>query len=253
MKKLLVLLFLSLSFLTEGQTRKNLIEAVDFGKGTVQPTVFGRNVYTSDGLTVPGKEYKGKKMGLFKLKGGNSSVYRSEIFFTNAAQKEERLGLVMNFPSAYFSKRLNDWFIICQWHGSDKKDGNEGALQPHIALFIQSGRLKLAIRSDVNRVSKQSTIKVVNYDLGPLVMDKDLVIYFYNKLSYKSDGITTLSINGKQVVNHRGPNNYNNADPYGYLKMGIYCRGLNQGQVYAYFLGPVYIGNANSTWQDVLP
>jgi hypothetical protein len=252
MKKLLVLLFLNLSFLTQAQTRTGLITSVDFTKGLTQ-AVFGRHVYTNDGLTLSNETYKGQRMAQFKLSGTSNQI-RSEIHFAKIGnQQVERIGFAMKFPSKYFARKLDEWFIIAQWHGSDTKDRGEASLQPHIALFIQSGRLKLAIRSDYNRISTSKTIKTTTYDLGPLVMDQVQVFYFYNYLSYRTDGVTTLSINGKQVVNHRAANNYNNIDPFGYLKLGIYCRGLESHEVYAYLLGNIYIGGKLSTWQSVLP
>lgn len=252
MKKLLVLLFLSVTFLTQGQIRTGLITSVDFTKGVTQSS-FGRHVYTNDGLTLSNEIYKGQKLAKFKLSGASRQI-RSEIHFAKYGnQQAERTGFVMKFPSKYFSEPLDEWFIIAQWHGSDSKDRGESSLQPHIALFIHNGKLKLAIRSDYNRISTSSTIKTTTYDLGPLVLDEFQVFYFYNFLSYRSDGVTTLSINGKQVVNHRAANNYNNGDPYGYLKMGIYCRGLNYDEVYEYFLGNIYIGSRLSTWQSILP
>lgn len=252
MKKLLVLLFLSVTFLTQAQAQ--IIADVDFTKGVRQPKIFGTQAYTSDAITVSNLTYNGQKRALFKLRGGNSSIYRSEVYFLQASNQIDRTAFVARFPSSVWKGKSTPWFIIAQWHGSDKKDPGEASLQPHIALFISGGRLKLAIHYDANVVTTARTIKSKTYDLGPLPLDQDLTFQFYNFLSYKSDGVTRLSINGKEVVNHRGPNNYNNRlDPYGYIKMGIYCRGLKSGQSFEYYLSNIRIGNAKATWQQVAP
>ncbi|MDO6391757.1 malectin domain-containing carbohydrate-binding protein [Pontibacter sp. BT731] len=90
------------------------------------------------------------------------------------------------------------------------------------------------------------------YDLGPVEKDKWLDFVYHINFSYKSDGVLEVWKNGVKVVDHRGPNSYND-QTVPYFKYGIYKRNWENISKRVIYVDDVRVGSENATYNDVAP
>jgi len=104
------------------------------------------------------------------------------------------------------------WFIVGQWHGS--KDDKRS---PYIAAEVQGKDLVFLRRylSDGKPASSEM------YRMKGVPRGEWLNIAIEHKVS-STDGLLNIWLNGRQVVNFKGPVGYWDHDEAGYWKFGIY-------------------------------
>jgi hypothetical protein len=113
------------------------------------------------------------------------------------------------------------WELLSQFHcNPDKEDTHPN---PALSITIKPGdnRFTIGNKSDSSRVSTLSTISSRSWDGGSVVSDKWIDWVVNVKWSPHSDGFLKIWRDGKLMVEHKGPNLYNDAlGPY--FKMGVY-------------------------------
>lgn len=148
--------------------------------------------------------------------------FRSEI---------ARAGVPMNSDCWYgFSIYLpSDWQvdpqsnILAQWHaliGQKKTETDNIKDNPPLSIAVVGSRwiVKMHWSSNSNSAAGGGN---KGFDLGPIHTGVWVDYVVHAKWSYAPDGIVQIWQNGKQLVDHQGPNEYNNrVGPY--FKIGIY-------------------------------
>jgi hypothetical protein len=104
------------------------------------------------------------------------------------------------------------WFIVGQWHGS--KDDKRS---PYIAAEMQGKDLVFLRRY----LSNGKPVSSEMYRMKGVPRGEWLNIVIEHKVS-STDGLLNIWLNGRQVVNFRGPVGYWDHDEAGYWKFGIY-------------------------------
>lgn len=171
-------------------------------------------------------------------------------------ENEERVGYLLYLPKQYWDNKDTKFTIITQFH-NDRFPG-EPSLSPPICLFVQDGLLQISVNygSVKNPLQRRYVIgKIEDY------VDRLLELYWYikfmnNPTTDKTNpncGTILLSINGKRVLEHRGPTKYQGHKENPYFKVGIYKRKFVVGTTRIMYVGRIRQGNAKSTWQDVSP
>ena len=151
-------------------------------------------------------------------------AYRTEVSGPGSKVGEEYwYGFSIFLPKDYVADNI--WEIVAQWHGVPDFDIGENWRNPVMALSTNGGKWSLVNRWDAKANTFESGKKVYGgtrkYDFGPYQTGvwTDWVVHV--KWSYRSDGILEVWKDGKQVVNQKGPNAFNDAKgPY--FKMGLY-------------------------------
>ncbi|WP_143741294.1 heparin lyase I family protein, partial [Pontibacter ramchanderi] len=211
---------------------------------------------TSHGFTISSAQVRGGRTAArFELRKGDSGVVRAEIAGNKAESSSHRwYGFSLYLPSGDWGTD-SSWDIISQANGVP--DPGEPARNPPISLYASNGRMKLKviwasaqISSDTNRDGEKV------YDLGAVEkgrwLDQWQDMVFHIKYSYKSDGILEVWKNGTKLVDHRGPNSYNDA-VVPYFKVGLYKRQWPSVSKRVMYADEVRVGNENATYNDVAP
>ncbi len=186
-------------------------------------------------------------------KADAAEVDRVEFMPTwQETNKNRWYGLSIYLPSANWATG-KDWEILTQFWS--QYDPGEGGHNPPVSLFVQNGRYVVKIRWDKDKfhVNGQEDGNKT-YDLGPVEKDKWLDFVYHINWSYGSDGVVEVWKNGQKVVDHRGPNSYN--DPgVPYFKFGIYKTNFIDGSISnrIAYIDEVRVGNENATYNDVAP
>jgi hypothetical protein len=125
-----------------------------------------------------------------------------------------------------------DGDIVAQWHGSAGEDKKlfkvegDGKGRPPVALSLHGDEWQVAVNSSAAVVKDAKDwagyqSKRDQFHLGKFRKGVWTDWVFHMRWSYKADGLLEVWQNGKQVLQHAGPNCYN--DPNGpYFKIGIY-------------------------------
>ncbi|RAU82007.1 polysaccharide lyase [Pontibacter arcticus] len=238
------------NLLTEERFEKH--EGSSFIDGTYSPfyKVQAKRIHNFDATTA--KARKGSRSAKFELRKSDSGVIRSESIGRQSETNRNRwYGLSMYLPSANWSTS-NDWEIITQFWS--QQDPGEPSHNPPIELFVSRGRLKLGVKWASARIHTDSNRDgEKKYDLGPVPKDKWVDFVYHINYSYKSDGVLEVWMDGKKVVDHRGPNSYNDAK-VPYFKYGVYKRNWDsKTSKRLLYIDEVRVGNENATYNDVAP
>ncbi len=110
--------------------------------------------------------------------------------------------------------------VVAQWHANkDRGEGNLGG--PVIGLRVDNTRWDIDVNWTSNKITTKQNINNMRYNVGAISPGTWTEWIFHIKWSYNNDGVLEVWKNGKQVVNRKGPNAYNdNKAPY--LKVGLY-------------------------------
>ncbi|RAU82009.1 polysaccharide lyase [Pontibacter arcticus] len=200
------------------------------------------------------KAKKGTRSGKFEMLKADAAagVIRSEAASRNAETNRHRwYGLSLYLPSSDWSTS-NDWEIITQFWS--QHDAGEEAHNPPIELFVSKGRLKLGVKWASAPIHTDATRDgELKFDLGLLPKDKWADFVYHINYSYKEDGLIQVWMDGKLVVNHKGPNSYND-QKIPFFKYGIYKRNWDTATTKRrLFVDEVRVGNENATYNDVAP
>jgi hypothetical protein len=115
--------------------------------------------------------------------------------------------------------------IIAQWHGNaDKFLGDVGSRGPPLAIRIYGDQFRITHGWDASFVSERKWIARLPLWTGPVVTDRWLDWKIRARWSYEDDGVLQLWLNGELIVDHAGPNTYNDLRGV-YLKLGPYHPG----------------------------
>ena len=150
--------------------------------------------------------------------------YRTELSGPSAEiGKEYWYGFSIFLPDDYAPDKI--WEIVAQWHGVPDFDQGEQWRNPVMALSTTAGRWGWVVRWDAKRNTfasgKREYGGAREFDLGPYQRNiwTDWVMHI--KWSYGPDGILQVWKSGEKVIDHNGPNAFNDAKgPF--FKMGIY-------------------------------
>ena len=107
--------------------------------------------------------------------------------------------------------------VFAQWH--DKHP--DKSTSPPLAFEVKNGRYRIVIRHSTQNYLTSPNYVTQYFDLGPVLYDQwaDWVVN-YNP-QYTSDGFVKIWLNGKQVLDYKGPCFYNGSW-FPYFKIGIY-------------------------------
>lgn len=112
--------------------------------------------------------------------------------------------------------------VIAQWRATDDPEEEGAARSPLLAVRYQDGTLRVTLRHSAERIQKENDGKqVILYEQKnfPKGIWHDFV--FHVKWSYQSDGFVQGWIDGRLVINYRGPVGYNDQEGPKF-KFGLY-------------------------------
>lgn len=210
----------------------------------------------------------GKHAVRFELRREDELVHKSkrvEIKLPSVPSASQRwYSFSIYLPSDFIED--NEWEILAQWH--DKPDGNkrpggfETWRKPALCLSSINGHWRLYRRWDPAPITVDQKVGpdggTEEIDLGPYQTDTWTDWVFHIKWSWQEDGLLEIWKNGEQVLNHTGPNTYN--DLIGpYFKMGVYKppwvsgRGKPEITRRVVYFDRVRIGGSKATYEDIAP
>jgi hypothetical protein len=146
--------------------------------------------------------------------------------------------------------------IVFQWK-SNPDAGEEASRSPQLAIMVHKDEWKISNLSDPNRITTNSSFKRINWKGGVIEKGKWVDWVVYAKWSYKSDGVLKVWKNGTLMIDHRGPNTFNDEKPE-YIRFGVYKAWWKhqlpptRNTLTVYF-DEVRIGDQNSSYQNVAP
>lgn len=144
------------------------------------------------------------------------------------------------FPAPWLPNERNE--IIAQWHGNaDKFLGDIGSRGPPLAIRIYGDKFRITSGADADLISRKAWVARNPLWIGPVVAGQWLKWRAQVRWSYKDDGLVRIWLNDEQIVDHAGPNTYNDLRGV-YLKLGPYHPGLPR----IMYLDDVVIGNKPS-------
>ncbi len=128
--------------------------------------------------------------------------------------------------------------VIAQWHSTrDKFFGDTNGRGPPLAMRIIDGYFRISYGWDASIRSKQKHLAKYTLWYGPLVTGQWVDWLFHVKWSYGDDGVIQIWKDGVMIVDHAGPNTYNDIRG-NYLKLGSYHPPIAR----TVLLDDVYIG-----------
>jgi hypothetical protein len=138
--------------------------------------------------------------------------------------------------------------VIAQWHSTrDEFLGDTNGRGPPLALRIIDGYFRLSYGWDANLRSTRKHLARYTLWYGPLITGEWIDWRIRARWSYDEDGLLQIWQNGRLIVDHHGPNAYNDIRGV-YLKIGSY----HPAEPRTVFFDDVYIGDAEpgSAYED---
>lgn len=188
---------------------------------------------------------------------GDSRNRRSEIYHENVGRPgEERwYGFSVYLPKDWENEMFD---IVMQIH--NHPDPGEGAKSPIMTLETEGKNWKVNDRFDREKISKPAnhgaggTITSNRLWEGPYEVEKWTDWVFHVKWSLDDDGLIEAWKDGVKVVEHKGPNGYNDEQPY-YMKIGVYkpAYRVTAPPHRVIYHDEVRIGNEKASYADVAP
>jgi hypothetical protein len=149
---------------------------------------------------------------------------------------------------------------IAQWHTNT--DPGEPAKSPHLSIMVQGSTFqvwRIDNLSDPNPITTHSPQSYTKrtWRVGPVIKGQWVDWVVYAKWSYNSDGVLKIWKNSNIVVDHRGPNTYNDKNPQ-FFKFGIYNWWWSKhtpspSDVLTAYYDEIKIGDKNSSYENVAP
>lgn len=112
--------------------------------------------------------------------------------------------------------------IIAQWHGNrDKLLGDLDGRGPPLAIRIYGNEFRITSGADPNLISSQRWIARNPLWIAPVVTGRWMHWRIQARWSWEDDGLLRIWVDDQLVVDHSGPNTYNDLRGV-YLKLGPY-------------------------------
>ena len=195
-----------------------------------------------------------------EIKADGTGSYRSEI-------KLFREPASINVERWYaFSIYLHNFDIdpvyevVAQWHSTpDVDEGEIAKASPPLALRTVNGQWKITWAWDSKRITFpvgriQGTGEKI---IGDYKINEWTDWVFHIKRSYKEDGFFEVWKDGVKVIEHTGPNTYNDKKGV-YFKTGIYKprwdrqnRSLSSTKKRVLLVDEVRVGDENATYESM--
>ena len=153
----------------------------------------------------------------FELRGGDAWNEQVEPSFRSEISTDEYVA--MDSVQWYgFSLLIPNDFpiednrcVIGQWHDKAKTQMGEPNKSPEVAQRFRNGRFYVTVRhsterivADPDKVAEEIVFETTHFPLGQW---SDFV--YQIKWSYRGDGFVNGWMNGKQIIQYRGPVGYN--------------------------------------------
>lgn len=189
---------------------------------------------------------------------GDSRNRRCEVYTENVGKPgEERwYGFSIYLPKGW--EELETFDIVMQIH--NKPDPGEGPKSPILTLETHGKDWVVNNRWDKEKISKPGehgsggTITSNRLWQGPYEVEKWTDWVLHVKWSLEDDGLIEVWKNGEKVAEHKGPNGYNDEQPY-YMKVGVYkpAYRVTAPPQRVLYHDEVRIGNEKASYADVAP
>ena len=128
--------------------------------------------------------------------------------------------------------------IIAQWHGTaDKFLGDTDSRGPPLAIRIYGSEFRITYGWDADFISSRKWLARLPLWTNPIVTDRWLDWRIQARWSHAEDGILRIWLNDDLIVEHDGPNAYNDLRGV-YLKLGPY----HADEPRTLFIDDVHIG-----------
>ena len=165
------------------------------------------------------------------------------------------MGYSVYIPSDFVfpDDRKNEWVLLGQFHGI--ADACETAKQGPVMAFYVDGELgafKQTIGSVKDFCFNGNNINRRYYTSFPPLKKgawNDVVMNFRYNYNDSGNPFFKVWIDGKLIVDDKGPNCYNDAVPP-FFKMGIYSKSSRKMTV---FYDEIRVGDENSSYEEVAP
>jgi hypothetical protein len=182
----------------------------------------------------------GKNSGRFELRITDPIVttksHRSEVLFPRAEQNNVWYSFGVYLPSNGFANDKHHE-VLTQWIDNGQR----------ISLRTQNGNFRLRF------VNNDGSLEHIN--LGAVTKDKWHEFVFHIIHSNGSDGLTELWLNGKKIVNRKGPNN--SSGQASLWKLGIYksswTKENSNTTVRVAYFDNIRMANQNSNFEEMKP
>jgi len=130
--------------------------------------------------------------------------------------------------------------VIAQWHSTrDEFIGDTNGRGPPLALRVIDGYFRLSYGWDASLRSRKKHLARYTLWHGPLITGEWIDWRIRARWAYDDDGLLQIWQNGRLIVDHRGPNTYNDIRGV-YLKIGSY----HPAERRTVFFDDVYVGSA---------
>jgi len=112
--------------------------------------------------------------------------------------------------------------ILAQWHAApDFALGDVPSRGPPLALRIYGDQFRVTSGWDTDFISSRKWIARTPLWSGPVQTGRWLTWRFRVRWSYEEDGLIQAWLNDRLIIEHKGPNAYNDLRGV-YLKLGVY-------------------------------
>lgn len=117
---------------------------------------------------------------------------------------------------------LGENTVVAQWHASpDPFLPNQSGRGPPLALRIHDGNWAITFARQPDFISPKKRPEGNWHWVGPVKAEQWVDWQFRVRWSYGDDGLTEVRRDGQLVMQHRGPNAYNDIRGV-YIKLGLY-------------------------------
>jgi hypothetical protein len=147
---------------------------------------------------------------------------------------------------------------VAQWHTNT--DPGEAAKSPHLSIHVKGDTWVVINNSDPNRITTRfpnKSFRRKNWNGAQVRKGQWVDWVIYAKWSYKSDGVLQIWKDGALIVNHRGPNTYNDTKSQ-IFKFGIYkswwqAEKPSRRNTLTVYFDEVRIGSGYANYNNVAP
>jgi len=204
----------------------DILFEMNFEQGNYSPLWHDGNKHIS---VVNTRARAGTRAARFELDRSAPVSYRTELTFqgvhTFRIGQEYWLGMSIFLPEDWASDHSRD--IVAQIHSWPDKELGEEWRNPPLALYVAGEQWAMRIRADSKELTRkvkgqwQYTLDKAFDNLAPIKRGQWTDWVFHIKYRYDSQGLLEAWMDGKKVVEHRGPVTQNDKGG-GFLKIGLY-------------------------------
>lgn len=249
----------------------DLLLNVDYGSGNFsQGPGWAALCCNHSGRVVDAPGRPGKKAARYELHFGDPKtangtraerVYKGNNRIGKVGGPDEWYGFSIYLPPDYGVDSGRSWNlysdafeILAQWHSTP--DAGEVSPSPPLSIATDGRNWRIISVSSSTQILTSNTGNFKSLWTGAWQAGTwtDWVIHV--KWSYQDDGFLEIWKDGRQVVNYRGPNAYNDRGN-NYFQWGIYKPLWNSGRTSlstrVVYNGELRIGDSTSSYAEVAP